>query len=159
MRIHELIGFGRTRRGFTLIELLVVVAMVAILLGAVTTSVSSAQARARIQKATSEVKVISQAILAYENWDTGNELDLMEDRDADSSSLGFLLGKVSAKSGGQVPALLMAQLRGGGKMMDPWGHPYRVTIRSGSIPSTKTLNFKTGFNLPNFYRVAPEERQ
>lgn len=147
------------RKAFTLIEMLVVVGMVAVILGAITSSVSGAQSRARIQKATSEVKIISQAILAYENWNRNNELELMEDREADESSLGFLLGKESAQSGGKIPVLLMAQLKGGGKMLDPWGHPYKVTIRSGSIPSTKTLNFKTGFYLPNYYRLGMEERQ
>ena len=54
-------------RGFTLVELLVVIGMIAILIAALTTSMAAAQERARIQKATSDVKVISQAILAYEN--------------------------------------------------------------------------------------------
>ena len=65
------------KKAFTLIELLVVVAMIAIILGALTTSVSSARKRAQIQKATAEVKIISQAILAYENWDRGNEMPSM----------------------------------------------------------------------------------
>lgn len=147
------------RKAFTLIELLVVVGMIAILMGAMTTSIASARARARIQKATSEVKVIAQAILAYENWDSNHQLDLMEDRDADSSSLGFLLGKESAQSGGNVPVLLMAQLKAGGQLMDPWGHTYKITIRPGAIPSAKTMNLRTGYYLPNYFRLAPEERQ
>ena len=147
------------KKAFTLIELLVVVAMIAIILGALTTSVSSARKRAQIQKATAEVKIISQAILAYENWDRGNELPTMEDRPADSSSLGFLLGEGSSMSGDRIPALLMAQLKTGGQMLDPWGRPYKITIRSGSIPSTKTLDLKTGYMLPNYFRLSNEERQ
>ena len=50
-----------TKRGFTLVELLVVIAMIAMLIAAMTTSLSAAQQRARIQKATSDVKVISLA--------------------------------------------------------------------------------------------------
>lgn len=147
------------KKGFTLIELLVVVGMIAIILGAFTTSVSAARGRARIQKATAEVKAISQAILAYENWDKNNELELMEDKEADSSSLGFLLGREKAASDGNVPVLLMAQLKGGGKMLDPWGHPYKITIRSGSIPSVSTLSLSSGYAMPNYYRLTPEERQ
>ena len=151
---------GRGRRGFTLIELLVVVGMIAVILGAMTTSVTAARRRARIQKATSDVKVISQAILAYENWSRGGQyqLDPMERRDADSGSLGFLLGQEAAESGGKIPAMLMAQLQGGGKLRDPWGTPYKVTIRQGSIPAAQGVSLQTGYFLPNFYRVTPEER-
>ena len=53
------------KNGFTLVELLVVVGMLALLLAAMTTSVTAARHRARVQKATSDVKVISQTILAY----------------------------------------------------------------------------------------------
>ena len=149
------------KRAFTLIELLVVVAMIAIILGAMTTSVASARARAKIQKATSDVKAVSQAILAYENYSRGGkfELETMEDRDADSGSLGFLLGKDQAESGGKIPALLMAQLTSGGKMLDPWGHPYKITIRRGNIKAAQSISLKTGYQLPNFYRLAPGERQ
>ena len=146
-------------RGFTLIELLVVVAMIAIILGALTTSVSSARERARVQKATSDVKVIAQAILAFENYSRGGnfELETMEKRDADKGSLGFLLGQEAAESGGKIPALLMAQLQGG-KMTDPWGTPYKVTIREGHVSAAQNVNLATGFALPNFYRLSEGER-
>ena len=72
------------KRGFTLIELLVVVAMIAVVMGAISTSFSAARTRAKIEKATSEVKVISQAILAYETWN-GGELKEMNDTVADGS--------------------------------------------------------------------------
>ena len=64
------------KRGFTLVELLVVIAMIAILLAALSTSIAAAQERARIQKATSEVKIISQAILAAENYARGGKYEL-----------------------------------------------------------------------------------
>ena len=147
------------KRGFTLLELMVVVGMVATIMAAMTTSVAAARERARIQKATSDVKVITQAILAYENWDRNGELETMERRDADSGSLGFLLGKEAAESGGKVPVLLMAQLRSGGKMTDPWGTPYKVTIREGSIPAARSVNLQTGYFLPNFYRLSESERK
>ena len=146
------------KKAFTLIELLVVIAMITVIMGAMTTSISAARERARIQKATSDVKVVSQAILSYENYVRGGkyELPAMKDADAGADSLGFLLGKGgSAESGGEIPVLLQASLDGGGKMRDPWGTPYKVTIREGNANlnlKTVTGALKTGFNLPNLYR-------
>lgn len=151
------------KKGFTLLELLVVIGMIAVILGSLTISVSSARERARIQKATAEVKAITQAILGYESWNKDNELDTVEMQDAGADSLGFLLGRENgtAAEGGssaKIPVLLMAQLKGGGKMMDPWGTPYKITIRKGTINASAAVNLSTGFALPNFYRLAPEER-
>ena len=151
-------------KGFTLIELLVVVAMIIILTASMTASVSGARERARIQRATSDVKVISQAILAYENYSRGGKFELptMERRDADKGALGFLIGQGgSAESGGKIPALLMAQLSSGGAMLDPWGKPYKITIREVSrTPRVKTASgaMQTGFFLPNFYRLTEGEK-
>ena len=161
------------KRGFTLIELLVVVAMLAVLMGAVTTSVSSARRRARIQKATNDVKVIHQAILAYENWNKG-ELKTMGSRgkaangaDATSGNLDFLIGKGTAKGAegtsggaGELPVLLMAQLQGG-RLADPWGTTYRVTIVESAANfdhRTLTGTLNTGYWLPNFYRTSEGEK-
>ena len=151
------------KKGFTLIELLVVVAMIAIIMGAMTTSVTASQQRARIQKASAEVKVISQAILAYENYSRGGsfELEELNDVDADASSLGFLLGRETAESGGRI-TLLMASLAAGGTMRDPWGTPYKVKIKAGNADvridsANSTLN--TGYWLPNYYRLSAEERK
>lgn len=147
------------KRAFTLIELLVVVAMIAILLGTLTTSVASARARAKIQKATAEVKVISQAILAYENWDKDNQLPDLSDQPADKKNLDFLLGKKSAESSGKIPVLLMAQLQNDGRILDPWGNVYKIKISSKPMPSSGRLSgLKTGYQLPNYYRITPEER-
>ena len=150
------------KKGFTLIELLVVVAMIAIIMGAMTTSITASQQRARIQKATSEVKVISQAILAYENYAQSYELPTLNDVDADSGSIGFLLGRsgeTSALTGDKIPALLMASLSAGGKMRDPWGTPYRIRIQPGPLPSIGNQSFKTGYFYPNMYRLSEEERK
>ena len=149
------------KRGFTLIELLVVVGMIATILGAMTTSVTAARERARVQKATSDVKVITQAILAYENWarSSNYELPTFESPvDADNQNLSFLLGKEAADSGGKIPTMLMAQLRNG-KMLDPWGHPYKVRIKSGSVDAAQGVNLSTGYFLPNFFRLNQKERQ
>ncbi len=152
---------------FTLVELLVVVGMIAVLMGAMTSAVQSARERARIQKATNDVKVMSQAILAYEIWN-GDELPTMGSRgraaggvDANEGSLGFLIGKGNAQgvAGGsgssQLPVLLMAQLRSGGNIVDPWGTPYKVTIAESKANiklKTVTGALSTGYWLPNFYR-------
>lgn len=154
-----------TKRGFTLIELLVVVAMLAILMGSVGASVSGAQERAREQKATADVKVISQAILSYENYERGSgtfELPTLNDEDAGADTLSFLLGEgQQAKSGGNIPVLLAAALQGGQKIVDPWGTPYRIRIRETSVQpkfKTATGQMQTGFYLPNFYRLSETER-
>ena len=155
------------RKAFTLVELLVVVGMIAVLMGAMTSAVQGVREKARVQKATSDVKVITQAILAYEIWN-GDELPDMGSRGsaeggevANGNSLGFLIGKGSARGvdggsgSGELPVLLMAQLRSGGNIVDPWGTPYRVTIL-GKQPSIKlktvTGALETGYWLPNFYR-------
>ena len=160
------------KRGFTLVELLVVVGMIAVLMGAMTVSVSSARQRARIQKATSDVKVISQAILSYETWN-GDEIPTMGSRgkavngeDATSSKLGFLIGHGSAKgaaganSATELPVLLQAQLQNG-KLLDPWGTAYKVTIVEQDVSvktKTVTSSLNTGYWLPNFYRTSEGER-
>lgn len=150
------------RTGFTLVELLVVVGMIAVLMGAMTTSVRAARHRARVQKATSDVKVISQAILAYENYDSGYTLPTLNRAEAGKDTLGFLLGDgTGPKSGGQMPVLLQAALNSGGKILDPWGHPYLVTIKSGTASikvKTATGALNTGYYLPNFYRLSEGER-
>ena len=151
------------REGFTLIELLVVVAMIAIIAAAMTVSVAGAQERARVQKATVEVKAMTQAVLAYENFSREGLPVLGSERagaEVNASNLGFLLGKETSQSG-KIPVLLLASLSGGGKMLDPWGHPYKVTIRKNSFrPNFKTMtgSMQTGFCLPNFYRLREEER-
>lgn len=152
------------RGGFTLVELLVVVGMIAVLMGAMTTSVRGARHRARVQKATSDVKVISQAILAYENYGTGSDYTLptLNRAPAGKDTLGFLLGKgTGPQSGGQMPILLQAALSSGGKILDPWGHPYLVTIKPGGAQlkvKTVTGALNTGYYLPNFYRLSEGER-
>ena len=153
------------KNGFTLIELMVVVGMIAILMSAFGLSVSSARERARVQKATADVKVVSQAILAYENYEQGDdnfELPTLSDQDADASSLGFLIGEGgSAESGGKIPVLLMASLTGGQKLRDPWGTPYKIKIQEKTVTprfKTATGSMQTGYYLPNFYRLTEDER-
>lgn len=153
------------KNGFTLIELMVVVGMIAILMSAFGLSVTRARERARVQKATADVKVVSQAILAYENYEQGDdnfELPTLNDQDADAGSLGFLIGEGgNAESGGKIPVLLMASLTGGQKLRDPWGTPYKIKIQEKTVTprfKTATGSMQTGYYLPNFYRLTEDER-
>ncbi|MBQ4385280.1 MAG: type II secretion system protein [Kiritimatiellae bacterium] len=151
------------KRAFTLVELLVVIGMIALLTGAIGTSVSSARARARIVKATAEVKEMTNAILAYENYARGGEygLEAMENREATIDSVGFIMGRGETGDTGKIPVLYNGSASADGSLRDPWGNPYRVTIREGQVPSvssTAASNMQTGYYLPNFYRLSIEER-
>ncbi len=151
------------RKAFTLVELLVVIGLLAILMAAFTTSLAGARRRTQIAKAESEVKVVSQAILATENYRVKDGLDpyVGEDQEADYSKLKDLLGQGGAgDSGEKIPATLMAQLRNGQRMTDPWNTPYKITIKKGSASiATSASTFYSGFFFPNFYRLSAEERK
>ena len=149
-----------TKSAFTLVELLVVLGIVAMIMAAFTSSMASAQQRAKISRATSEVKLISQAILSYENYDQDNELPSMSNQDADQGSIGFLIGNGGSSNSSKIPALLMAQLSSGGKMLDPWGTPYKISIKPGNAKLTSASGtMQTGYYLPNFFRLSAEERK
>lgn len=150
------------KRGFTLMEMMVVLCVLGMIMAAFTTSIASAQQRAKVARAKAEVKSITQAILAYENYDRENELPTMRDQDADKGSIGFLIGSGDSAESGKIPTLLMAQLSSGGKMMDPWGTPYKISIKEGGAAirfESSSGSMQTGFYLPNFYRLSAEERQ
>ena len=152
------------KKGFTLIELLVVIGMIAVLTGAASSAVMKARKRSQIARAEAETQEMTNAILAYENYDQGGdkfELPEMEKADAEKGTIGFLLGEGAAQSGGKIPVLLMASLSGGGKMMDPWNTPYKITIKRTSVsPRVKVLknSMQTGYFLPNNYRLSEDER-
>lgn len=151
------------KKAFTLVELLVVIAMIAILTGAVGTSVSGARARAREMKATAEVKEMTNAILAYENYARagGYGLETM-DADATISTVGFILGKgETSDSGEKIPVLYNGAVGADGTLRDPWGKAYRVRIVEGTVPSVSSSSassMATGYMMPNFYRLSIGER-
>ena len=149
------------KRGFTLVELVVVIAMIAIFMASVGAAVGKTHERARLEKARSDVKVISQAILAWENYSRNgkHELREMNDEEADSSSLDFLLGQGESATSGNIPELFQAQLSAGGKIRDPWNRPYIVRIKEGKIDRPENLDLGTCYYLPNFYRLSEEERK
>lgn len=152
----------KSTKGFTLVEMLVVVGLLAMLMASMTVSLSGAQKRAQIAKAESEVKVISQTILASENYDKKYELKAMTDQDVTEASLKTVFGGAASKSGGTIPTLLMGSLNSSGEMKDPWGTTYKVSIKPGGASvrfASGTGQLQSGFYFPNYYRLSLEERQ
>lgn len=164
------------KRGFTLIELLVVVGMIAILTGAASSSVMKARTRAKISRATTECREITNAILAYENWapdrtlsDVAKKFNRDEGVDAAVSDLDFILGREKHANGpgGMVPVLYngAAMSRGGGGkkyLLDPWGTPYRIIVKPAGDAQAKadTLgnDLTTFMFVPNRNRPVASER-
>ena len=147
------------KRAFTLVELLVVVGMIALLTGAVGNSVNDARKRARVAKAQAEVKEMTNAILASERYVSLGQHTM--DEEASESNLGFILGKENGDNGEKIPVLFNANVSSGGKILDPWGRPYIVAIREGDAPANFTTaagNIRSGYFLPNIYRLSVEER-
>lgn len=152
------------KRGFTLVELLVVVAMIAVLGGALTTSISQSRKRAQIAKATQDAKEITNAILAYQNYAPNRSLENEAKNSwmpATKANLAMILGGgKTAEGGGQIPVLYNAQIKGD-EVRDPWGRPYEFMIRKVTEQDDggQKLNYVTAPSLPNFYRLTDEERQ
>lgn len=137
-----------------MIELMVVMAMIAVIAGALTSGVAKAQKRSKISRAQTEAREITNAILAYQNYDEDGSLDkfLMEDQEAEEGKLGFILGKVKSRNS-DVPVLYNAALTGG-KILDPWGHPYRITVKKGDSINPPGVNgVKIRMFYPNWHRV------
>lgn len=142
-------------RGFTLIELMVVVAMIAIIAAAMTSAVAQAQRRAKISRAETEAKELTNAILAWQNYDPSGSLSkyVMEDAEAEESKMGFVLGKETGRGGKQVPVLFNATISRG-RFVDLWGNPYRVTIKPGervNPPGVPNMNIRVFY--PNWHRL------
>ena len=154
------------RRAFTLIELMVVLAMIMILVGAMTASINAARRRAKIAKAMQEMKELTNAILAFEQYAPGRTLDGYATggwKVCDEQSLAMVLGGVTGESGGSVPVLYAASLTEG-RMLDPWRKPYEfiiektATLGSGDGTAGSDTSYKTAPQLPNFFRLSQGER-
>lgn len=150
------------KRAFTLVELLVVVGMLAVIMGALTSSVNKARTRAKVAKATQDVKEITNAILAFENIAPNRSLEKYATgwTKATESALAIILGGAQTDSGEPSPVLYNAQIRGG-EIRDPWGNPYEFTIKRVTEAARESdgQKFLTAPILPNFYRLTDEERQ
>lgn len=150
------------KRAFTLIELLVVIAMIAILAGAVGSSVNQARRRAQVAKATQDVKEMTNAILAFENIAVGRSLEKYTTgwTETTEGALAMILGGEPTESGEPAPVLYNAQIRNGA-VRDPWGTPYQFTIKKVTDPARQNdgQQFVTAPYLPNFFRLSDEEKQ
>ena len=145
---------NRSDRGFTLVELLVVMAMLILLAGAITSSVSSAQKLAQIAQATSEAQEMTNAILAYQHFGTDYKLPTFNNTPANEANLSFILGGETGPNGQKIPVLFNASIKNG-QILDPWGHPYYVTIKVGRPIRTQTSssdNIRSYVAFPNFNR-------
>ena len=147
------------KSGFTLVELLVVIGMLMLLAGAITTSVSGAHRRAKIQQATVEAQEMTKAIIAYENYGKKFSLEahVIDNQPASEQNLGFILGKEDLQNDGQrgkIPVLFNASITRNGKILDPWGNPYYVTIRKDDVQTKNNgkYKFSSYVEFPNYNR-------
>ena len=130
----------RMRTGFTLVEMIVVIAMIAIIMGSMTASVQKARERARIARATQEVREMTNAILAYEQYAVGHTLDRVMNPSWTSCSEGnmkMILGGETGANGEKIPVL------------------FNATVKNGEL---RTSSFETALALPNYYRLTDRER-
>lgn len=150
----------KMKKAFTLVEMIVVVAVIAILMASIGVAVNKAQLRSRIARAETEAGEITNAIHAYGNYvDTG--IPERSDVDADEMSLAFILGGGTDRAGGQVPVLYNASVTGG-KILDPWGKPYRVRIMKLGADTAQdqvARGMTTGVLVPNRYNKMAEGRR
>ena len=153
------------KKGFTLIELLVVIGMIAVLMGATSSAVMRARKRSQIARAETEVREMTNAILAYENWDDNHTLKNYQTskswKEATEDALQFILGGVQNKQG-NVPVLYNAAVVGG-NLRDPWGTTYQYMIAdSGDAESSQDQvgrSLSTYMYLPNLWRLKSDEQE
>ena len=129
--------------------------MIAIIAGALTTGVARAQRRTKISRAQTEAREITNAILAYANFSedgTLSELEGLQDSEATEANMKYILGKVKSRNI-DVPVLYNAAITGG-RILDPWGHPYRVTVKKGERINPPGVNgVKVRMFYPNWHRI------
>jgi len=108
------------REAFTLMEMMVVIGMLGVLMGVTFSGIGQARTRARVAKASAEVRELVNAILAYEAAEEALEVT-PEPVEANATTLKELLGD----AGG--PVYLNMKSRDG-VFRDPWGQPYRFRV-------------------------------
>lgn len=155
------------KKAFTLIELMVVLGIIAVLVGAMSSSIMKARSRARISKALTEAKELTNAILAYEQYAPDRSLKTAETgggwKDCDEGSLQMVLGGATGDNGENIPVLFNAATIKG-SFLDPWGRPYQYmvektgTLAGGGTEKDKETKYVTAPVLPNYFRLSDAER-
>ena len=128
-----------TSAGFTLVELMTVIAIMALLSALVLGLAGNAQKTAARKRAASEVEQLSSFVTDYQ----------ME------------YGRVPSDTKALSNALAEAK-HSLTNMTDPWGTPYKVSIKQGAAQiriESASGSMQTGFFFPNFYRLSEEERK
>ena len=156
----------KKRRGFTIVELITVIAILLLLVGAITTSVAGAHRRAKIQQAITEAQQLTDAILAYENYSRPGKPSPLEDKKtgevwdvANVDKMAFVLGleQNPNRQDGSMPVLYNGAVTGD-SIRDPWGHPYRYRIMSTSLQKQNIGHMgDTAFAFPNINRIPADE--
>lgn len=139
--------------------------MIAVLAAAMMSAVGRARARSRIAKATQEIKELTNAVLAYEQYAQNRSLSGEETgwTDCNESSLAMVLGGKSGANGERIPVLFNASLTRG-EFRDPWGRPYQLkiektdTLEGGGTDEDRGVSFTTAPALPNYFRLTDKER-
>jgi len=154
-----------SHKGFTLVEMLVVIAMIMVIVGAMTASTAKARQRARIAKATQETREITNAILAYEQYAPDHTLKKEVTGSSwapcTKSSMSIILGGEKAASGEKIPVLYNASIGTKDRLLDPWGNVYQYMIDKNEnlIENEKIDPMKTAAALPNYNRLTDNERR
>lgn len=158
------------KSGFTIMELITVIAILLLLMGAITTAVTGARRRAKIQQAITEAQQLTDAILAFENYSRPGKPSPLDGRStgetweiASEDKMDFVLGKVQNPNMPEerVPVLFNGAVRGG-SIRDPWGHPFRYRIMAASV-QMRNSNIgnlsEAAFAIPNINRIPAEVGQ
>lgn len=144
---------GRPRAAFTMIELLVVVAIIAILVGIVTSGVASARRQARVVQAESGVRELVDAWRAY--WTVFGEwpgsLDGQSAAPATYGNLAPLLGDNPRNL-----VLLEADIEPGDPerdaFRDPWGSVYHMRFAREPVVDKQWVNVTVTFPNRDRYK-------
>ena len=152
------------RRGFTLMELLVVIAIMGVLVATFAFSTVSARENARTVKATAEARELSNAIRLYAMIQMDTELSgddpladlgLREGLVDASTTLTKSLTEPNEKNGETVFYNANAKSIRGGRLCDPWGHPYKIRIRKvseGEADKSEANDYKIILPIPGRHR-------
>ena len=150
--------------GFTIIELITVIAMIMLLMGAITASVTRARQRAKIQQAITEAQQLTDAILAYGNFVDKKGNSGLDDHATGRSwklaaegDLRFVLGQVGNT---EIPVLYNGAVTGG-SIRDPWGNPYWYRVLATAVEADDDHDGDQGeaaFAFPNINRIPADVR-